>query len=153
MFGKETRILLALAAAGLLIAFSGSSTMATEAHDTMQVTATVVTHCTLDAPDLDFGEYFGAQINKDSVWSLQCNTPNTPILSWYWGPGLNYHDGLWHMVDANANELAYRQIGYEPWNPTDAAGQTTFTLHLELLGGQIVPAGAYADTLSVHATF
>lgn len=152
MLKKGMLVAVALCASALLV-FSMSSAMATEAHDTMQVTATVVTQCTLDAPDLDFGSYTGAQIDKDSVWSLQCTTSQTPIISWTWGLGLNFHDGLWHMVDVNANELAYRQIGWDPWNPTDAAGQTTFTLHLQVPGGQIVPAGAYADTLSVFATF
>jgi spore coat protein U-like protein len=147
-------VAVALIASALLVAFSLSSAVAAEAHDTMQVTATVVTVCTLDAPDLDFGEYTGAEINKDSVWGLQCTTSGTPILVWTWGLGLNFFDGNWHMKKTDSDDmLAYRQVGYEPWAPTDAAGQTTFTLHLRALGGQIVPAGAYADTLSVFATF
>ena len=146
-------MLAALFASALLLAFSVSSAMAAQADDTMEVTATVVTQCKLDAPDLDFGEYTGAEINKDSVWQLYCTTSETEILLWSWGPGLHKHDGYHHMVDANANELAYEDTGWDPWNPTDASGHTSFTLHLTLYGGQIVPAGAYADTLSVFAQF
>ena len=142
-----------LVASAALVAFSMSSAMAAQADDTMEVTATVVTQCELDAPDLDFGEYTGGEINKDSVWSLQCTTSETTITSWAWTGGLHYANGSQNMADANGNLLAYHHTTFEPWNPTDAAGQTSFTLHMQLFGGQIVPAGAYADTMTVYANF
>jgi len=145
---------MALAAAALLVGFSMSNAMATQANDTMQVTATVVTVCSLDAPDLDFGEYTGAEIAKDSVWTLQCSTSGTKIADWYWGWGSHYANGTWNMKKTDSEDLlAYRPTGWDPWNPTDATGQTTFTLHMLLAGGQIRPAGSYADTLFVHADF
>lgn len=146
-------VAMALVAAALLVAFSMSSAVAAQADDTMEVRANVVTVCTLSTPDMDFGDYVGAQINKDSVWDLACNTSNTLVSVWEWGFGGNFHDSLWHMVNVAGDELAYQQIGWEPWLPTDATGHTTFTLHMQLDGGQIVPAGSYSDTLFTHAYF
>lgn len=141
-------------AASALVLFSASqSAMAGSASDSFNLSANVVTVCRMAAQDLHFGDYSGAELTGTANWQAQCSTSQT-ALSFTYDLGLHFVDGEQHMKRVDGEDL----LQYD-WTVklvgafTNAAGIVNGFISFKVPAGQIVPAGAYQDTMVVTANF
>ena len=148
-----SRILLAALMALLVLGWSSSAVLAGTASDTMEVTATVVTVCDLSASDVAFGQYIGQEVTGTSNWDVSCTTSQSP-LSYTLYAGLHYANGTRNMERVGESDLlAYEFTGAALSFTTDAGGQAGGPTYWRIPAGQIVPAGDYADTVTVTVGF
>ena len=147
-----SRILLAALLALLVLGWSSSAVLAGTASDTMEVTATVVTVCDFSASDVAFGQYIGQEVTGTSNWDVSCTTSQSP-LSYSVGAGLHASNGRNMERVGESDLLGYEFYAYTLSFTTDAAGQAGGTTNWRIPAGQIVPAGDYADTVTVTLGF
>ena len=146
--------LMAVPLALILLCWAAPSASAGTASDTMDVTATVVTVCDLSASDVAFGQYTGQALTGTSYWVAQCSTSGTPISSYSWSGGLHPANGTRNMQRVGESDLlAYDYTTVSFGWVTDAAGMVSSQVDWEVPAGQIVPAGDYADTITVAMSF
>lgn len=110
----------------------------------IQVTADVLQVCSIQAFDLNFGNYdptATAALPGSSTVTLTCNAGSTPNLTL---------TGVDWMTGPNSNTLNY---SLTPVRGAAAANVHPFTLDGSIPAGQYVAAGPYADTVTLNITF
>lgn len=153
MLKKGSLAVVALLAAALLMGLGVSSATAGTASDTMEVTATVVTVCDFSASDISFGQYIGQEVSGTSDWAASCTTSQSQ-LGFSYTVGLHYANSTMNMQRAGESDLlAYHLTGHSLSFVTDASGQGGGATNWVIPAGQIVPAGDYADTVTVYLSF
>lgn len=164
----NTKIKGLLAAAGISCVASGSAFAATTT-TTFQVTATVLSACSLNAGTLAFGNYSpasGTDTDASSTINVTCTLLTPYTLKLNGGSVANNING--RMMDAGAAT----DLGYQLYNN---AGRTTVwgdgttgstvastglglvarqhTVYGRIVAGQDVPTGSYVDTITVSLDF
>ena len=153
MTRKAIAAVMALPLALLLVCWSAPNASAGTASDTMDVTATVVTVCDFSASDVAFGQYTGQALTGTSYWVGQCSTSGTPIAGYSWSGGLHATSTRNMQRVGESDLLAYDYTTTSFGWVTDAAGGVSSQVDWEVFAGQIVPAGDYADTITVTMYF
>jgi spore coat protein U-like protein len=168
------KFMLALAGAGALTAAAGSAVAAT-ATTTFQVTATVNANCLVSANALNFGTYAptAGDVDMNSTLSVRCtrNTPFTVALNAGSTTGGTFAQRL---MAAGAETLQYNlytsaarsTVWGDGTNSTATmpgtgaglavANAQTLTVYgrlVDSVANQTVPAGSYADTITVTVTY
>lgn len=150
-----------LSALGLLA--GTRQAVAQTATDTFQVRAQVNKTCTVVANDLDFGVYNSSQQSRASTnLQVQC-TPQTPFAVEI-GPGGSGNRNDRRMSGPGSLRYGlFKDGGYtQPTATTgsDFTGQSdpqgtaiAFQLYGQIAASQVVPAGAYLDTVTVTVTY
>lgn len=152
---KRLTKVLAVAAFGMAAAGSAQAQTATT---TFQVTANVLSSCTVSATNLVFGDYsasLGAPLDSTSTITVTCSN------------GLPYVVGVGAGADARtmARTLGGGSLNYGMFS--EAARSTAFavtgvsgsgvgqayTVYGRVPAGQFVPTGNYADTVNVTVTY
>jgi spore coat protein U-like protein len=148
---KKLNKVLVVAALGM----AAGTTQAQTANATFQVTANVTAACTVAATDLAFGNYSAAVANLDTTstitivcssgktWSLDIGAAARQMLRVGGGGALNYE--------------MYSDPGRATLFPVTAGAGTgldqNITVYGRIPGGQFVPTGSYAGTVSVAVTY
>ena len=153
MTRKALTALLALPLVLLLLGLSAPVVNAGTASDTMDVTATVVTVCDFSASDVAFGQYTGQALTGTSYWVGKCSTSQAPISYYSWNSGLHASATPNMQRVGESDLLGYNWTTYSLTFVTDATGTVGGTMNWEVPAGQIVPAGDYADTVTVSMGF
>lgn len=154
-------------AAALVLAGTGlaGAAQAGTDTDTLTVTATVQSGCALTGGSLDFGQYTAGQAtNLDAVGAINYTNcgPGTLTFELDGGGSANVAD---RQMSSGANKLKY-QIFRDAsrsanWSTGANAKQqqllVTQSGKIDVYGripsGQVVPAGSYADTVTITLTF
>lgn len=147
---KKLNKALVVAALGM----AAGATQAQTANATFQVTANVTAACTVAATDLAFGDYSAAVANLDVAsaitivcssgkgWTLDIGAPTRQMLR-AGGGTLNYE--------------MYSDPGRATLFPVTVGAGTGLAQNIPVYGripgGQFVPAGAYAGTVTVAVTY
>lgn len=168
---------LSLIALATTVLVAGSATAATTATGTFQVTASVANSCVVTAANnIAFGAYDPASSNNTTALdgagsvSVRCTRGSNAAIAL--NQGLNAATGslctspLRQMADGGTNRLRYdiysdsgraSAWGCDATNDVDQSftslAPVTFTTYGRIPAGQDVPAGNYADTVTVTVTF
>ena len=150
---------------GAAIATSGVAYSQQPASATFRVTATVVPMCEVRASDLNFGQYSAqatAQLNADTALTVMC-TPQTSYdvgLTEGTSPGATVNQRKMVSGSNTLNYQLYRDSGRtQVWGNTKGTDMvagvgTGLDQNLTVFGGvpaqQSIPAGSYADTITVR---
>lgn len=152
---KRLTKVLAVAAFGMAAAGSAQAQTATT---TFQVTANVLSSCTVSATNLVFGDYsasLGAPLDSTSTITVTCSN------------GLPYAVGVGAGADARtmARTLGGGSLNYGMFSEaarstafavTGASGSgvgQAYTVYGRVPVGQFVPTGNYTDTVNVTVTY
>ncbi len=132
--------------------------------DTFNVTATVLTSCSVTAGNtLAFGTYSGAQIDADTTISITCTSGGTYTAGL--DDGLNPDTTQRRMIHGTADYLLYelyQEAGRTnrwgnasgSWvSDTGTGAAQVKTVYGRLAGSQTLIAGAYTDTITVTVTY
>lgn len=154
-----------LALSGLLAAPKAD---AATASTTMNVTATVLSTCTVSATDLGFGNYnpiSGADLDGATSISVTCTNGTSYNVGISTGAGAGATVAVRKMTDgANTlNYTLYRDAGRtNVWGVTIATDTLTGTgsgaaqpidVYGRVPGGQTVASGGYTDTVTITVTY
>jgi spore coat protein U-like protein len=140
--------------------------VAATASTSFGVTATVQATCLVSASSMRFGIYTGAAVNATAAVSVNCtnSTPYNVGLSAGLAPGATVANRK--MIGPGSALLGYaltsNSQGLVNWGQT--AGTDTvagtgngsvqaLSVHGQIPAGQYVPAGAYADVVTVTVTY
>jgi spore coat protein U-like protein len=142
--------------------------MAATTTTTFQVTATVISVCSVSATNLAFGNYdasSGTPNDATSTVTATCTNGETYDLALDEGLGSGATVAVRKMT-SGANTLNYglyqnaaRTTVWGKTVPTDTVAGTgngaaqNYTVYGRIPVGQFVPAGAYADTITVTLTY
>lgn len=160
--------LMGFVCAAALVAMPAVAIAAT-ATTTFQVTATVISVCTVNATDLAFGNYdasAGAPNDNSSTVNVTCSngTPYTVALDAGTGAGATV---AVRRMSNGGNTLDYSMYttagrttvwgdgtsGTSTQAGTGNGGAQAFTVFGRIPTGQFVTAGAYADTVTATVTY
>lgn len=146
------------------LVMSANNTYAMTSQTNFQVTATVVSACSINATDLLFGNYSGATIDQTNTVTVQC----TNGTNWDIALDFGLHAaGTQRNMDNGGNALMYQiysdagrtQIwadGTGGTSTVNGTGGGTAQAQLgygRLPSGQFAPAGNYTDTIQATVTF
>ncbi len=152
-----------LALAGAL---SPDTALSATATTTFQVTANVLANCTISATDMVFGDYAGARLNTQSQIEVNCTNSTqwnvglnegtcsggSIIARCMTGPGsalLNYN----LFSNASATTVWGNTVGVDTVSGVGQSTTQLITVFGVVPGGQSVPPGGYADTITATITF
>ena len=125
------------------------------ANATFQVTANVTAACTVAATNLAFGDYSAAVANLDttSTITIVCSSGK----GWSLDIGANARQMLRAGGGGALNYFMYNDIGRATLFPVTTGSGTgldqNITVYGRIPGGQFVPTGAYAGSVTVAVTY
>ena len=139
---------------------------AVTATTTFQVTANVNVACTIEATDLDFGDYTQAQLDAQSEITLNC----TPAAEWNVGLNAGTFSGATvttrKMTGPSTFSLAYGlfsdpartnnwgdTVGTDTVSGVGTGAAEVLNVYGQIPASQVVGAGGYVDTITATVTF
>jgi spore coat protein U-like protein len=155
--------------AASVLAFGVANTYAAGTADgTINLSAEVVSNCTILADDVAFGDYdpvvvnkavTGADIDRTSEVLTTCTLGSAPTLSidqggHFAGGSRNLASGL-NTLNYSVYEDAARLVAWDGMaagTPTGTTAQSNI-VYFRLAKGQNKPVGTYTDTVTVTVTF
>lgn len=168
----RTRFLGTLAAAAALAAVIGStSASATTATANLNVSATVVSNCTISTAPIDFGAYdpigANASANLDGTGTVTVACTKGATATVGLGLGSNPSGSTRQMSDGSGNYLSYElyadathstvwgNAGAGLLTPSAAPSKAArnFTVYGRVPANQDVPGGTYGDTVVATVNF
>ncbi len=147
---------------------AGSSAFAATATDTFQVTATVISSCTVDAADLSFGSYdpvSATALDVATSLTVHCTNGTAYVVSLDKGVGAGATVASRRMTSAGQTLVysLYQNAGRTTlWGETagvdtvagsGSGAQQTLSIYGRAPAQQTSPAGAYSDTITVTVTY
>lgn len=145
-----------LVVAALGMAAAGAA-QAQTANTTFQVKADVIAACTVAASDLLFGNYSAivGSVDNSSTITITCSNGK----GWTLAIG-GANNAARTMAGPGGNTLNYgmfsdiaRSVAFPSTTGTGTGLAQTTTVYGRIPGGQFVPVGAYADTVTVAVTY
>jgi spore coat protein U domain-containing protein, fimbrial subunit CupE1/2/3/6 len=171
---KFIRTLVVASTAALPLAIASLPAQAGTATTTFQVTATVVNSCVINsASTLAFGNYdvnAVAAITGTSTINVNCTKGDAYTIALNYGAnGGSASNRIMVSGTNNLNYNLFTDSGYtKVWNSSCGAGnncdggtgagpgagnQQSYTVYGQIAAGQNVPAGSYADTITITVNF
>jgi len=166
LFLKNSRKKMAALVASVAILLGGSQgATASSATTTFQVTASVVSSCTISATNLVFGNYTLAQLDGTSTVTVTCTNGSAFKI------GLNAGTGtgatvLARKMTSGANTLNYALYqdtsratnwgntpGTDTVNGTGNGSAQSYTVYGRIAANQSSAIGAYTDTITATVNF
>lgn len=175
MFRFAAASVLALGVATANAASVGSATFAGTtgtydymdvASDSITVSTVVIANCTIDANNLNLGNYdpivehrdSANWLQTDSIITTQCTKGSSPKITLASANGLKLKKGtdeLNYSLHASDADLIANIAWPVAGQAVLASGQTdeTTDIYVKLPGGQDMPVGYYSDTVTVDISF
>lgn len=160
---NASRVILGALLLGMTSA-AATATSTTTATSTFQVTANVLSTCSISAGNLDFGNYSGLQKTATSTITVACTqnqgydigldggTSGSVAARKMGGPGgdvLGY--GLYE--DANYDTNWGNTVGTDTEHGNGSGSSQTLTIYGKLPAGELVEPGSYSDTITATITY
>ncbi|MDD5223621.1 MAG: spore coat U domain-containing protein [bacterium] len=141
--------------------FAGIASAATVTGN-LNVSANVVTHCTLSTSDVNFGNYTGSALDATGDVSVTCTNAQSYTIALSRGHSSDYNRFMTFNYELYYNlykDASHATIwgdgteGSETVSDTGSSSPQSHTVYGRIPGGQWPDTGAYSDSIVVTITY